>query len=83
MEPKTKTTIGTLQPGDRFYFVSDVNRMPYQIVKHEGKYAAYNVTISDGNYGWKFNKLSSHIKQVVFLRKGEIPVTKQALNKIV
>lgn len=68
MERNTKTTIGELQPGDRFYFIGDAKRISYQLMLHKGKYGEYNVIYDNGVIAWKYNKTSSHIKQVMFLR---------------
>lgn len=68
MERNTKTTINELQPGDRFYFISDTKRVAYQVVSHTGKYANYNIVNERGESRWQYDRISTHLKQVMFLR---------------
>ena len=67
MQTKTKTNIGELNKGDRFYFVSDKKRTAYEITECTGNFRAYNLKILDRSV-WKFDKVDPGKRMVVFLR---------------
>lgn len=69
MEAKTQTIIGELQIGDRFYFVTDKQRIVYQVtgckfisIRH------YNIVAVNGIRLWAFDKDAKEEREVVFLR---------------
>lgn len=68
MERNTKTTVGNLQPGDRFYFISDSKRLAYQLMEFKGSYGAYNIVNEKGGKRWQYDKMSSATKEIIFLR---------------
>ena len=67
MQTKTKTNIGELSLGDRFYFVSDKKRIAYQITECTGNFRAYNLKVLDRS-AWKFDKVDPGKRMVIFLR---------------
>ncbi len=67
MQTKTRTTIGELIVGDRFYFEADKQRIAYELMALHVKIAEYNI-IDDGVQLCRYHKIAIKSKPVVFLR---------------
>lgn len=69
MESKTQTTIGELQPGDRFYFLKDKKKTVWQKIEHEVKRTHFqtysNFAKQDGQ---KYEQPFKRLTEVIFLR---------------
>lgn len=72
MIPKTLTTIGRLQEGDRFYFVGAKKEVQQLEFIENGK-AFYNKVIADRPASsHHFRKSTGQNKEVIFLRHTEL-----------
>ena len=68
MTPKTLTTIGRLQIGDRFYFVGNKKEVQ-QLKSFTNNKACYNKVINNESAtGYHFEKTTGINKEVIFLR---------------